>query len=121
MEEFENLLEASASQAEEISEAPKQLQLERIEKYEAVLDEVLAFLAQEEHSAEEMAAIAEKTAALQAYYTSLTWRKDFHDEEDGLFPNTLKRGVLSEDGIYNALEAYQDLMEELQHSELCSD
>ena len=109
--------EEQISDAEKSPVDPKQLQIERIKKYEAVLDEVLAFLAQADHSAEETGSIAEKVALLEAYYTSLAWRQDFHDEEDGLLPNTLKRGVLSEDGIYNALEAWQDLMAESSRDE----
>ncbi len=123
MENTENLLcpqEEPQPETEEVPPNSKQLQLERIGKYEAVLDDVLAFLVREDRSAEDLEATAEKVAALEAYYTSLAWRQDFHDEEDGLLPNTLKRGVLSEDGIYNALEAWQDLMAELnQDNKAC--
>ena len=33
------------------------------------------------------------------------WKKDFEDDEKGLLPKELKRGVLSEDGIYNLRDA----------------
>ena len=92
----------------------KRQQIERIEKYEAMLDAVRTFLAQDNPSQDECARIAETVSALEAYYTSLAWRQDYHDEENGLFPSDLKRGVLSEDGIYNVLEAWQDLMQEQQ-------
>ena len=39
---------------------------------------------------------------LEAYYTS---------GESGLLPKGLKRGVLSEDGIYNLLEEYKEVSE----------
>lgn len=40
---------------------------------------------------------------LSAYY-SVYWRKDFEMDEEGIFPEDMKRGVLSEDGLYDLLE-----------------
>ena len=37
------------------------------------------------------------------YYEGGTWRSDFALDEKGLLPQDLKRGVLSEDGVYNFL------------------
>ena len=37
---------------------------------------------------------------LSAYYRSDAWKRDFAADEAGLLPKDLKRGVLSEDGIY---------------------
>ena len=37
------------------------------------------------------------------YYESDSWLKDFEADEAGLIPNDLKRGVLSEDAVYNLL------------------
>lgn len=44
--------------------------------------------------------------ALSDYYSSDAWRRDFAADEAGLLPQDLKRGVLSEDGIYNLLEGF---------------
>ena len=41
--------------------------------------------------------------ALGEYYGSDLWRQDFADDEAGLLPADLKRGVLSEDGLWNLL------------------
>jgi hypothetical protein len=41
---------------------------------------------------------------LSDYYGSKQWRKDFEADEQGLYPEDLKRGVLSEDGVYNLFE-----------------
>lgn len=38
------------------------------------------------------------------YYTSGQWRKDYELDEKGYLPPDVKRGVLSEDGVYNFLE-----------------
>ena len=47
--------------------------------------------------------------ALEAYYESPLWKADFAADEDGRFPAGMKRGVLSEDGVYNLLEQYGEL------------
>ncbi|MBO2525950.1 MAG: hypothetical protein CW341_09680 [Bacteroidetes bacterium] len=47
---------------------------------------------------------------LEDYYTT-TWLSDFEADEAGLLPPDLKRGVLSEDGIYNLLEEYKRVEE----------
>ena len=56
---------------------------------------------------------AEDALRLEEYLESAWWRADFETEEAGGFPADLPRGVLSEDGIYNALEAYRERMNEL--------
>ena len=38
------------------------------------------------------------------YYDGGQWLEDYRADEKGLFPDNLKRGVLSQDGIYNLLE-----------------
>ena len=51
--------------------------------------------------------------ALSNYYESSEWRQDFAADEAGLLPQDLKRGVLSEDGIWNLLADNRELMERL--------
>ena len=41
---------------------------------------------------------------LEDYYRSPQWKEDFEADERGEFPAGMKRGVLSEDGIYDLLE-----------------
>ncbi|MBR3857032.1 MAG: DUF4298 domain-containing protein [Bacteroidaceae bacterium] len=53
-------------------------------------------------------------AALASYYGSDEWKQDFAADEAGLLPKNLKRGVLSEDGIWNLLEAHQELQERMK-------
>lgn len=40
---------------------------------------------------------------LSDYYSSPAWKRDYAADEAGLLPKDLKRGVLSEDGIYDLL------------------
>ena len=46
----------------------------------------------------------EALKSLSDYYGSPEWKRDFAADEAGLLPKELKRGVLSEDGIYDLLE-----------------
>ena len=41
--------------------------------------------------------------ALAAYADSGRWRKDYEADEQGRLPKWLKRGVLSQDGLYDLL------------------
>ena len=57
----------------------------------------------------------ESIAALSDYYGSEKWKQDFAADESGLLPQDLKRGVLSEDGIWNVLEENKELQEKLRN------
>ena len=60
----------------------------------------------EQHANQEKSAKIQKTIRILAdYYSSKEWKQDFADDEAGLLPKDLKRGVLSEDGIWNILES----------------
>lgn len=78
-------------------------QTERIEHYERVLDAVTAAEEKLENALEDFAAAGPLLRELESYYGSEDWRKDFEDDEKGLLPKSLKRGVLSEDAAYDAL------------------
>lgn len=43
------------------------------------------------------------------YYYSDDWTRDFDEDNRGLIPVDIKRGVLSEDGIYNVLSDVNDI------------
>lgn len=54
-----------------------------------------------------------KLSELEKYYTSPRWHRDFEDDEAKKMPELLRRGVLSEDGIYNLLEQNKELLSEM--------
>ena len=78
-------------------------QTERIKYYECILDRTSAAAARLEAAIEEFEAVQPLVGELSDYYGSKKWRRDFEDDEAGKFPKNLKRGVLSEDAVYNAL------------------
>ena len=58
----------------------------------------------------EDATVLDKDEALKAvfdelihYYTGGQWLRDYELDERGLLPKDLKRGVLSQDGVYDLL------------------
>ena len=75
---------------------------ERVQYYEAKLDRALKALDAFE---QELPDVEE----LERYYASPEWKEDFAADEAGQLPKDLKRGVLSEDGIYNLLERIREI------------
>lgn len=53
--------------------------------------------------------------ALCRYQKSGKWRKDYEADEQGKLPADLKRGVLSQDGLYNLLQDATEVLEALKH------
>ena len=47
--------------------------------------------------------LAAMLSELTTYYESPQWLADYQADEQGAFPPDLKRGVLSQDGVYNLL------------------
>lgn len=41
---------------------------------------------------------------LEEYISSGQWKEDYEADEKGLLPKDIKRGVLSQDGLYDLLE-----------------
>ena len=79
-------------------------QIERIQYMEQLLDFVIK--ARKEQDKQER--IQEAIRILSEYYGSDEWTQDFADDEAGRLPKDLKRGVLSEDGIWNVLSSEED-------------
>ena len=58
----------------------------------------------EQHANQEKSPRKQKAIRILAeYYGSDEWKQDFADDESGLLQKDLKRGVLSEDGLWNLL------------------
>ena len=82
-------------------------QIERIQKMEQLLDNALAIISKECFTSIEYEETQRAIDILSDYYGSDTWKQDFADDEAGLLPKDLKRGVLSEDAIWNLLADWQ--------------
>ena len=81
--------------------------IKRVIYMESVFDEVQNALA--EGVDIEDALLQEKIEILIQYYESEQWKIDYSADERGELPADLKRGVLSEDGVYNLLNDIDSL------------
>ena len=88
-----------------------QEQIARIRKMERHLDRATAAVKRLSAALDKYETAQEDIAALNEYYGSEAWRQDYADDEAGLLPEGLKRGVLSEDGIWNLLTDCRELNE----------
>ena len=89
---------------------PKRMEnIERIEQMEDRLNRAMDAVRKMETALEHYEAVQEDIRILNEYLGSKEWKADFDDDEAGLLPADLKRGVLSEDGIWNLLEEWQGL------------
>ena len=78
-------------------------QLERITYMEKILDEATEAVSALQNALERYIALQDRVQELAAYYGSAQWRQDFDDDSAGKLPQELKRGVLSEDAVYDLL------------------
>jgi hypothetical protein len=77
----------------------RQLSLdERVSFYEELFDEVSAA------GDSDASDVQQKLRILEDYYTSGQWLEDYEADEQGLLPDDLKRGVLSQDALYDLLD-----------------
>ena len=89
-------------------------QIERIERLERNLERATNALRVLNDALDEYEAVQEALHELNSYYGSDSWKQDFSDDEQGRLPKNLKRGILSEDAIWNLLENYRTLKERLE-------
>ncbi|MBO7416171.1 MAG: DUF4298 domain-containing protein [Bacteroidaceae bacterium] len=82
--------------------------IERIERMENILDSLKEAIAQVNTAISRLRELGPQAMELDDYYGSPEWFADLTADENGLLPEGLKRGVLSEDGIYDVLSEYKD-------------
>ena len=87
----------------------KKEQIERIKQMELRMERAAKAVMELSAALDNYEAMQEDIAELERYYGSEAWKQDFADDEAGMLPADLKRGVLSEDGIWNLLEDVREL------------
>lgn len=93
--------------------------IERIEHYENIYQQMQDALNDLEKAFSAWADLRPQMVELEKYYTSPLWQQDYAADEAGELPAELKRGILSEDGIYNLISDNErwlrPLKEEVAH------
>ena len=79
---------------------------------ESMFDDVSKVMSNLDDALEEYAGIKDKIDELNVYLESGQWQKDFEADEKGLIPKDMKRGVLSEDGLYDLLTEVNRISEQ---------
>lgn len=94
--------------------------ISRIRQMEEHLDAAAEALRALDSALTQYAAIRPRLEQLTAYYESPQWLADYDADCAGLLPPDLKRGVLSQDGVYDLLAEQKrllDTMKEIIHHE----
>ena len=79
---------------------------------EAAFDRARATIEAQEIAQSDFSSVAGDIQRLEAYLNSEERRLDIQADESGELPADLRRGVLSEDGIWNLLESFTEINEE---------
>ncbi len=88
--------------------------IQRITEMEEKLDRIQSVLEKLSSSLEEYRSISKDIKDLEKYYTGKNWKEDLKLDEEGKLPKDLKRGVLSEDAIYDLLNLNKEISSQLQ-------
>ena len=86
----------------------------RVKEMESRFEQLAQAVSELSAALDKYADAGESLKALDAYYGSNEWKSDFAADEKGLFPEDLKRGVLSEDAVWNLLSDCRELKDRMQ-------
>ena len=89
--------------------------VKRIKELESVFDEVSKTLKEEPIKLSDTE-YQNKIKILVDYLDSGMWLKDYELDEKGLIDQSVKRGILSEDGLYNLIFEIQEFIQKQDNS-----
>lgn len=84
--------------------------LTRVREMEERYDELTRVLAGLDEAISEYKTFKTDLQALREYMESGQWKQDFEADEAGQIPADVKRGVLSEDGLYDLLQGADKIL-----------
>ncbi len=85
--------------------------IERVREMEAAMERLQKAFSDDRPAREFSDAVRNDLARLDSYYHA-EWIEDYEADERGEFPPDLKRGVLSQDGLYDLLAEAQERLDE---------
>ena len=87
--------------------------IDRISSMEKIMDEMQTGVSELRTALDQLSSGQKRYSRLIDYYGSDQWMKDYEADEAGKLPADLKRGVLSEDGVYDLIIEYKELLIDL--------
>ena len=81
----------------------RETQIARICRMEEILEKSSKAVRDLQEALNRYIALEEEIRELELYYTDGQWQNDFADDEAGKLPRDLRRGVLSEDAVFDFL------------------
>ena len=88
--------------------------IKRITEMEEKLNRVQSVLEKLNESLEEYESVSKDIKDLEKYYIGKNWKEDLKLDEEGKLPKDLKRGVLSEDAVYDLLDLNKEISTKLK-------
>ena len=85
-------------------------QIKRITEMESCLDASEKAIRQLSEALSAFEEVQDSYGKLSDYYGSEAWMQDYADDEAGKLPQDLKRGVLSEDAVYDLITENRELL-----------
>lgn len=82
--------------------------ISRITKMEKIFDDLKFSFEKSKEEFYKNKNLQRKLKVLTNYYENGKWLKDYQLDEENLLPKNLKRGILSQDGIYNFLSEVEN-------------
>ena len=86
-----------------------QNQIERIREMELRMERVAKTVEELMTALSHFKALDDDLEVLDQYYGSDDWKQDLAADDAGRLPRDLKRGVLSEDGLWNLLSEVREM------------
>ena len=96
-------------------------QIERIKHMEAIMDKAANVLEDLRNAVEAYKNMYSEIDELEEYYGSELWSEDYDADSEGKLPDDLKRGILSEDGLWDLLLERDELLYQIQNLDITSD
>ena len=95
-----------------------QLLIDRVRQMEQYMDEIIEILNSNPDELKSNNELQQKVEILTNYMDSGQWLADYEADERGELPRSLKRGVLSQDGLYNLICEVEEFCREREKSDI---
>ena len=89
-------------------------QIRRIQDMESILDEGTETIGTLARALDRYEALLPRLQILEDYYTGGQWMQDYEEDREKRLPPDLKRGVLSEDAVFDLLQDQTQMLQRMR-------